>query len=189
MNWPPSTRDDDVVEIGSRPGDPSVVEHGEVVTHERVEAGADDLLALRADVPGARALRLLGDGEQETSDAWEPLSDPPLPGVASPLELTSRRAARRPTGLGLEFRTRVLLRGRHLGDGDRPGTGRALQTADGASRPLVDGPRPGWEVGAALTARAGIPKPHALVAADLGGLPRAHAGEGRSGRLGRAGQP
>ncbi|GAA2494097.1 hypothetical protein GCM10009858_35100 [Terrabacter carboxydivorans] len=57
---------------------------------ERVQTAADELLALRAGVPRAGALRLLGDGEQEATDAREALAHPLLAGVSSPLELASR---------------------------------------------------------------------------------------------------
>jgi hypothetical protein len=53
---------------------------------------------------------------------------------------------------------------------------RALEAAHGTAGAFVDGRGACWEVGAALTAAAGIPKAHALVVGDL---PRAHAIEGR----------
>lgn len=71
----------------------SFVQDGEVLTGERVEPGADDLLALRTAVPGAGALRLVGDGEQQAADAREALAHPLLAGIAPPFELPPGRRA------------------------------------------------------------------------------------------------
>src|SRR6476620_5678884 len=101
-------RDDDVVDVGPRPRNAPVVQHGEVVTHEGVETAAHELLALRAGVPGPGALRLLGDGEEESADARVALANAALPGVAPSFELAPRRPAGRAAGfpgrLGLEGR-------------------------------------------------------------------------------------
>src|SRR6478735_10727276 len=87
--------DDEVVEVGPRPRDAPVVQDRKPVADQGVEPGADDLLAFRARVPGPGALWLLGDGEEEAADARVALAHALLPRVAPPLELASRRRARR----------------------------------------------------------------------------------------------
>ena len=149
---------DQVVDVGAGPGDPPVVQDALPCRRELVQPSAERLFTDGAGVPGAGALRVVGDGEDELAEARVRGADALLPLGLATFVLPARRRTRH---AGVEF----------LGD-DR-GRGGTLEATDGLRRALVDRRLARRQVGGTESAGAGVPQPHALVVGSRG---RRHSG-------------
>ena len=142
----------DVVDVGPRSWDATVVQEPEVVGGESVEPLSQSFLAEGAGLPGGRRLRVVAEAEDQPADLGVLRADPLFALVMAPFVLAPGGAAR-----GAEVdRCRGLVRPT------------AREASDRFRRALVDSLDARRKAGSTETAGSGVPQLHALLVGRLG---------------------
>lgn len=175
----PVARHRDVVDVGFGLRDPSIVKDRHTLVDEAVEPVAETFFADGALVPSAGRLRIIEHGEEQAAQLWVGRTDAVLAARLAAFELAARRGAGYPgrRGLILGRPFAWFFRGWRswpLSDVDygvsQVSGGVTVEATDGPGSSVVDRRGPGWELGGADCAGAGIPQAQRLRRGRLVGL-------------------
>src|SRR3954447_13829930 len=89
-------RDSEMIDVGPRPRDSTVVQDAHSVASQFGEPATETLLAHRTDVPGKGALRVIAESEDEPTELRVLGPYPVMPCTLTPFELAACRSARCP---------------------------------------------------------------------------------------------